>query len=363
VGVPGKDDNAEIRIGRRGAAGLVTLNRPKAQNALNAGMRRALAEAFPSYARDPQVYAVVMRSAVAGSFSAGGDVRELLEWARTRPDEAHRALAAEYAFNWLHECFSKPTISLIDGHVMGSGVGITAYGTHRVAGECYRFAMPETAIGFFPDDGVAHIFARMPNEIGLYLGLTGRSIGRADAYRLGLVTHTIPAPRFDEIEAAIADADPVDPLLDARHEDPGPADIDRYAEIIAGCFSAPTLEEIIGRLGAERREADWCKGVLADLAKRAPASLKITLRHIRQARALDLRLTLMVDYRLAARMVLAPDFQEGVRALLIDKDHAPRWKPERIEDVTEAMVERAFEPMPGSELVLRTRQEMQAARV
>jgi enoyl-CoA hydratase len=296
-------------------------------------------------------------------FCAGGDVRELVQLTRTEPEHARRSLAAEYAFNWLHECFSKPTVSLIDGPVMGSGVGITLYGTHRVAGEGYRFSMPETAIGFFPDDGVAHAFAHLPHDIGLYLGLTGRAIGRADAYGLGLVTHTIPARCFAEIEAAVIDADPIDPVLDGRHEEPGDGDLDRYADNIARCFSAPTLGEVFDRLRSERQERDWCDGVLADLAQRAPLSLAITLRHIREARALDLRHTLMVDYRLACRMIAAPDFAEGVRARLIDKDHSPRWRPERIEDVTEAMVERAFQPMPAAEFVLPTRQEMQAARV
>lgn len=359
----GRDQDAGILIDRRGSAGLVTLQRPEALNALNAGMRERLAHAFPAFARDPQVYAVVLKSSLAGTFCVGGDVRELLEWVRTEPGLARRALAAEYAFNWLHECFSKPTVSLIDGRVMGSGVGITLYGTHRVAGERYQFSMPETSIGFFPDDGVAHAFARMPHEIGVYLGLTGRPIGRADAYRLGLATHAIPAGRFAEIEAAAIDADPIDPVLDSRHEDPGPADIDRYAEIVDRCFSAATLPEIFNRLRNERREREWCDGVLADLAQRAPASLAITLRHIRESGALDLRQTLMVDYRIACRMIVASDFREGVRARLIDKDNAPRWQPERIEDVTEGIIERAFQPMPGADLALPTRQEMQAARV
>jgi enoyl-CoA hydratase len=152
-------------------------------------------------------------------------------------------------------------------------------------------------------------------------------------------------------------------VLDGRQEDPGPGDLDRYAETIARCFSAPTLVEILDRLRGERQQRQWCDGVLADLAQRAPLSLAIAERHIREAHALDLRHALMVDYRLACRMIAAPDFAEGVRARLIDKDQAPRWRPGRIEDATQATIERAFEPMPGAELVLPTRQEMQAARV
>ncbi len=167
-----------------------------------------------------------MRSLIGSSseraFCAGGDVREMAEWGRTRMAEARQSLAAEYALNWALDRFVKPTVSLIDGVVMGGGVGISLYGTHRVAGERYRFAMPETGIGLFPDDGVSHVLARMPDEIGMYLALTGRSVGPADAYRLELVTHCIPARQFAEIQAAVREADPVDPVLDTRHEEPGP---------------------------------------------------------------------------------------------------------------------------------------------
>lgn len=359
----GADEAAGISIDRRGAAGLVTLHRPQARNALTTGMRERLAEAYPSFARDPQIYGVVLKSATAGMFSAGGDVRELLQLVGSEPDRALRSLAAEYKLIWLHECFSKPTVSLIDGPVMGSGVGITLYGTHRVAGEGYRFAMPETAIGFFPDDGMAYVFAQMPHRIGVYLALTGRSIGRADALKLGLATHAIPATKFAEVEAAVIDADPIDPVLDSRHEDPGPADLDHYAEVIARCFSGSTVAEIVANLQGERQERAWCDGVLADLGVRSPLALAVTLRHIREARALDLRLTLTVDYRIARQMIAAPDFAEGVRAMLIDKDRTPRWRPAHIGDVTDGMIERAFRPAPGAELVLPTRQEMQAARV
>lgn len=217
-----KGEGADIRTGVQGAAGIVTLGRPRALNALTTAMRAEMAAAFPKWARDPQIYCVVVRSTSPKAFSAGGDVRELTAWAREDMPRARKALAAEYGLNWLLECFSKPTISLIDGAVMGSGVGISLYGTHRVAGEKYKFAMPETAIGLFPDVGVAHALARMPDEVGVYLGLTGRAIGRADALALGLVTHCVPGESFDAITAALAEADPVDPVLDSRHVDPRP---------------------------------------------------------------------------------------------------------------------------------------------
>ena len=358
------DDRKDIRIACEGAAAIITLDRPRALNALTAAMRAEMGAGFPKWARDPQIYCVVIRSTSPKAFSAGGDVRELTAWAREDMGKARQALAAEYGLNWLLECFSKPTISLINGAVMGSGVGISLYGTHRVAGEGYKFAMPETAIGLFPDVGVAHALARMPDEVGIYLGLTGRAIGRADALALGLVTHCVPAESFDVIAAALKDADPVDPVLDGRHVDPGPGELVALRPVIARCFGAGSVAEIIGRLRAETGElADWAGKVTDELERMSPLSLAVTLRHIRNARAMNLREVLQVDYRLACRFLAGWDFREGVRAALIDKDGAPEWRPAGIGAVTRDMVDGYFAGMGAEELVLPTRAEMQEARV
>ncbi len=289
----------------------------------------------------------------------------MVRWGREDRARARRAFKDEYALNWLHECFSKPTISLIDGPVMGSGVGISLFGTHRVAGEKYRFAMPETAIGLFPDVGAAWPLSRMPDNIGMYLGLTGRSIGPADAYALGLLTHCIPAARFEEIKAALADTWPVDTVLDDHAgRSRARASSRRTRRTSPTASRRRRVEEIVARLGVVGGKArDWAEGVIADLDARSPISLKVTHRHIRDARALDLRQTLSVDYRLACRFLDGHDFYEGVRAALIDKDGKPKWQPARLEDVTPAMVEDYFVPMGADELALPTRPEMQAARV
>jgi len=351
----------DILIATDRAAARVTLNRPQALNALTTPMRAAMANTFPGWARDPEVYAVIIASSSARAFCAGGDLREMTEWGRCRRPEAIRSLAEEYALNWLLECFTKPTVSLIDGVVMGSGVGISLYGTHRVAGEGYRFAMPETGIGLFPDDGVSWAFARMPDAIGTFLALTGRAIGRADAYRLGLATHCIRASAFSEICAGLADADVVDTLLDERHEDPGPGELEPLQPAIARCFAPDTVEGILAALEAERGSAQtWAQGVLKDLAARSPTSLKIAHRHVRMARDLDLRDTLIGDFRLARRCLEAQDLYEGVRAVLIDRDHAPKWRPPRLQDVSDAMVDAYFRPLGADELVLPTRARMQA---
>jgi enoyl-CoA hydratase len=360
-GSEGETAPADIVIGSDRAAALVTLNRPQALNALTTSMRAAMARAFPRWARDPEIYAVVVSSASERAFCAGGDLREITDWGKNRREDALRSLAEEYALNWQLECFFKPTVSLIDGVAMGSGVGISLYGTHRVAGERYRFAMPETGIGLFPDDGVCWAFARMPDAIGTYLALTGRAIGRADAYRLGLATHCIPARRFGEIRASLAAADTVDPVLDDRHEDPGPGELEALRPAIARCFSDDTVEGILDRLKSERGAvATWAQGVVEDLAARSPISLKITLRHVQCARTLDLRATLIEDYRLACRCLEGQDLYEGVRAVLIDRDRKPRWNPARLQDVSEATVEAYFAPLGAKELQLPSRARMQA---
>lgn len=353
-----------LKVECTGSLALVTLARPRALNALTQHMRTRFSEHLWSFARDPQVYAVVLQSESPRAFSAGSDVREVIGIARTDLAAGLKLFADEYALNWQCECFSKPTVPLIDGMVMGGGVGITQYGTHRVAGENYAFAMPETLIGLFPDIGACHVLARLPGHVGMYLGLTGATVGRADAYALGLVTHCIGASKFEAIKAGLAETWPVDPLLDERHEDCGPGVLAPYHELIDRCFSAPTVEDILARLDAESGGgAAWAREVAADLRRRSPLSLKITHRHIRWSVGRDLRQVLEIDYRLAARILEADgDFYEGVRAALIDKDGAPRWSPARLEDVTDAMLDGMFKPLGAGELVLPSREEMQAAR-
>lgn len=355
----------DVEVRRNGAAAIVSLNRTRALNALTVAMRDEIARAIPGFARDHNLYIVVFRSTNPKAFSAGGDVRELIGMYRDEPSKAYTAFADEYRLNWTLDCFSKPTVSLIDGMVMGSGVGISLYNTHRVAGAGYKFAMPETAIGLFPDVGVAHVLARLPDEIGTYLGLTGRTIARADAYRLGLVTHCIEATRFDDIEAALADARPVDVLLDDLHQDPGPGDLEGVTPMIARCFKGSSVEEIIAALkSVSGPDSGFADGVLADLAKRSPTSLKITLRHLRQAAGMDLREVLIVDQRLACRCLAGHDFAEGVRAALIDKDNQPVWQPATLDDVGAAAVDAYFAPLSdGQELTLASRAEMQASRI
>lgn len=363
-GTPASDMALGIRIARRHAAGCVELARPERCNALTLGMRRALAAAYPRFARDPMIYAAVIRSVAEHVFSAGADLRELIELVQGEDRAAlWRAVGDALGLCWQHECFSKPTVSLIDGAVMGGGVGISLFGTHRVAGESYRFASPETGIGLAPSNGLCHALARLPGSIGVYLALTGYAISRADAFRLGLATHCIAARHFDEIERHIASADPVDAVLDPLHRDPGPGDLVALEPVIGRCFSAPSVEEIIGRLEAERGSHEtWARELAARLRRRSPLALKVAHRLLAKAGGLDLRGVLELDYRVTCRMIEAQDFRQGAQAALSPTQRAPAWNPARLEDVNETMVSNVFPPSADLVLALPNRDEMQARR-
>ncbi len=352
-----------LRIAQTGAVLQVVLERPRALNALNHDMKTVLADTLPKFARNPDIYIVVYRATQLRAFCAGGDIRELTGLAERDIAAAKETLATEYAMNWMMDCYPKPSVALMDGATMGSGVGISQYCTHRVAAAGYAFAMPETAVGFFPDVGMAHILARMPDAVGIYLALTGRTIGRADAYHLGLVTHCIEAQMFDAVVTALADAQPVDPLLDERHADPGEAGLAVHRPCIASCFTRESVAEIFAALERARdghHDPDWIDGVLADLARRSPTSLKVTHAYLRQSARRNLRENLIADYHLACRFLTLPDFREGVRAVLIDKDGKPQWKPACLEDLPDGDVAailasvdaRDFELPPADYLVV-----------
>jgi enoyl-CoA hydratase len=355
---------SKLAVQRSGALQTFTLTRPKVLNALDDEMCRIISAEIPRVARNPDIYIVALLSGSSRAFCAGGDVLALTGEAKRDIESAKTYLRNEYSLDWLLECFSKPTVSLINGVCMGSGVGLTAYNTHRVAGENYKWAMPETKIGLFPDVGVAHVLAKLPWPIGLYLGLTGRAVGREEAQWLGLVTHCIHSSHFAEILANLTEAEPVDPMLDGLNEIQEIGQLQKETSPIRDHFSAPTLADIFKSLAkAETTGSEWAKAALADLRRCSPVSLALTDRHIRAARALDIRQTLIEDYRLAVRCLGNRDFHEGVRAALRDKDGQPKWCPARYEDLSSELIEPYFAPLGDAELVLPSRTEMQAARV
>jgi enoyl-CoA hydratase len=347
----------DLIVREEGRAGLLTLNRPKALNALTLPMIRTLETQYVKWAANPRTYGIVLDAVPGRAFCGGGDIRALTDYARADPEGALQFFREEYQHNWSLERFTKPNVSLINGIVMGGGVGISLYGTHRVAGENLVFAMPETGIGFFPDIGGGYFLSRFPGETGMYLGLTGNSVGRADAFYLGVATHCVDAAEFDPIRRAMIEGDPIDPVLDSLHRNPGESALGRLRPAIDRIFSADSVEAILARLDSETgQHADWARETAATIRQRAPLALKIAFRQIREGRhKRSLKEELAVEYRLVNRMLLHPDLQEGVRSQIIDKDRSPKWQPATLAEVTDEMVHACFAPLPAGDLQLEDR--------
>jgi len=344
----------DVIFREEGRAAFITLNRQHALNALTHDMISSINRQYLKWAANPRTYGVVLEAAPGRAFSVGGDLRALMESTQSGLENALAFFRDEYQHNWTLECFTKPNVALIDGMVMGGGVGCCVYGTHRVAGEGLRFGMPEASIGFFPDIGGGYVLSRFPGETGLYLALTGGTVGRADAYHLGFASHCVAAADFDKIRHAMIESDPIDPVLDGLHQEPGASEIASLQPAIDRIFSAASVEEILERLDTEAGpHSGWARETAATMRRNAPLSLKVTFRQLRMARSMPtLKEALIVDFRLASRLASAPDFREGVRAVLIDKDRSPKWHPASLQEVTQSMVEACFAPLGTGELPL-----------
>jgi enoyl-CoA hydratase len=314
----------------RGRLGLLTLNRPEALNAIDLAMAAVMRVALEDWRGDPAIAAVAVRGA-GKAFSAGGDVRAAYHARGSAP----AFFAAEYALIRLIHEYPKPYIALMDGVAMGGGAGLSVHGAYRVATENTRFAMPETAIGFYPDVGATWFLPRLAGETGAYLALTGARLGAADLMHTGLATQITPAAGLEALLADLAEGDAVAAL--ARHAVPaGAADLPHHEAAIGRCFAFDRVEDILGALEAESSE--WAGGVAAALAGLSPTSLKVTLRQMRLGRGIGFAAALEIERRLTARFLAGHDFYEGVRAALIDRDRRPRWQPARLEEVDDTTV-------------------------
>lgn len=346
----------EIVLERVGRVGSVTLNRPRALNALTQPMVVALDARLREWADDPAVAAVVVRGAAREDgrvpFCAGGDIRLLYD-RRADPERRFAVVfyAQEYRLNALIFRYPKSYVALIDGVVMGGGVGVSVHGSHRVMTERALFAMPETGIGLFPDVGATWFLPRLRGKAGLYLGLTGARIGAADALYLGLATHVVPSDALRALDerlcaAALAgDARAaVDRLVAACAVAPGEAPLAARQAEIDRCFAADSVEGIVAALEAEG--SDWARETRATLLQKSPTSLKIAFRQLTACGARGFEEALALEYRLAMHCNLGVDFFEGIRAQVVDKDRRPRWRPARLEEVTAAMVDAHFARPP-----------------
>jgi enoyl-CoA hydratase/carnithine racemase len=355
----------EILLGREGSVATLTINRPKALNALTLDNYRRFAPALRAWAVDPSVHAVVVRGAGERAFCAGGDVRAVYEAGRGisgDPDLPAIFFREEYELIRRIHRFPKPYIAVIDGITMGGGAGISVNGAYRIATERTLFAMPETAIGLFPDVGATRFLNRCPGSVGRYLGLTGARLGAADALYCGFATHFVPHDRVTELVGALGvvvletgkDGDRIDKTLAHFAQDPGSASLATLRPEIDRCFAGGSVEKIFDALAAEAKaggaHADWAAETQAGLLTKSPTSLKITLRQLVVGRDYDLEAALALEYRLTQHVMAAHDFYEGVRAMLIDKDQKPRWQPATLAEVGDDMVDIFFAPIADREL-------------
>ena len=348
----------DIRFDRQGPLGIVTLDRPQALNALTLEMAAALDDRLTAWAEDADVAAIVIRSAGGRAFCAGGDIRALYEAGRRRDPYVRDFYRTEYRLNHRIKTYGKPYIALIDGIVMGGGVGLSVHGSHRVVTERCQFAMPETGIGFFPDVGGSWFLPRCPGRLGTYLGLTGARLGAADALYCGAATHYVASDDLARLQGALEQASwqgdhgvVVATLLDGMAGDPGAPPLVRHREAIDRCFGGDTIEEIMSRLALEKTV--WADETMAILQRKSPTSLKVTLRQLRLGGGLsDFAAAMRMEYRMALHTVAGQDFYEGVRAAVIDKDQAPQWQPATLAGISEAMVGHYFEPASEPDLEL-----------
>ncbi|HEX5080170.1 MAG TPA: enoyl-CoA hydratase/isomerase family protein [Geminicoccaceae bacterium] len=348
----------EIRFACRGELMVVTLNRPQALNALTLSMCRALDEGLRAWQADPTIGAVLIKGAGERAFCAGGDIRWLYHVLTTQGVAAAvRFYAVEYPMNARLHHFGKPWIALLDGITMGGGVGVSVHGSHRIVTGRTMVAMPETGIGMFPDVGATFMLPRLPGALGLYLGLTGARLGAADCLHAGIGTAHVASDRLEALEAALAETplrdEPfaaVDGVLARFRSDPGPAPLAELRPRIDACFGRQSLAAVLAALADET--SGWGAAQARELAQKSPTSLAVTFRQLCKGATLDFDSAMRLEYRLVHRCMAGHDFREGVRALLIDKDQHPRWCPDRLDDVSDAMVDDYFAPLPDGELAL-----------
>ncbi|MYR06950.1 enoyl-CoA hydratase/isomerase family protein [Gordonia sp. SID5947] len=338
-----------------GRLATLTLNRPKSINALDHPMVTVMDELLRGWAGDDDVAAVVLVGAGERGLCAGGDIVAIhrdaaaLSGDPVADDAAAAACASaefwrdEYRLNADIARYPKPYVAIMDGIVMGGGVGISAHANTRIVTDRTRLAMPEVGIGFVPDVGGTHLLARVPDNLGIYAGLTASHLSGADAIALGLADHFVPADDLDAFRAAIEGTSVAEALAKYAQQPPA-SKVDAQRTWIRDAFAADTVAEIIERCRAVGTE-DADK-VAASIAAKSPLALAVTLRSLRDEKP-TLSETLVREYRVSLRSLLNPDMAEGIRAQVIDKDRSPSWRHPDHSAVTAAEVDEFFAPLPG----------------
>jgi enoyl-CoA hydratase len=336
----------------------ITLNRPQALHALTTHMCANMTQALLAWRDDPSIRAVLLDHAPGTrGFCAGGDIRMIAESATGDGKDARAFFFTEYRLNHLLFHYPKPVVALIDGVTMGGGVGISMPARFRIATENTTYAMPETGIGLFPDVGGGWYLPRKPEKIGMWLALTGARLKAADCLIAGIATHYMPTEILAAARAQIAGAAQthdagraLDSGLNAMHESAGrPKELlPDNVDLIDRVFALDSVEAIFAAL--DREPGDWAKAQLTTLRTKSPQTLKVTFRQLREgARMTSFTDEMRQEYRIACRVSAMHDFQEGVRAVVVDKDNKPAWNPATLEGVTEALLDEIFAPLPPGE--------------
>lgn len=342
-------ETQDVLISVEGGVGRLRLNRPKAIHALTHEMCTAMSEALLSWRDDAGVRLVMIDHAEGRGFCAGGDIRMLAESGAADGVAARAFFHDEYRLNHLLFTYAKPVIAFMDGITMGGGVGISQPARYRIATERTMYAMPESGIGLFPDVGGGWYLSRLPGRTGEFLALTGARIDGAECIALGLSTHYVTSDGLDALKTAlIADPNDAGAIVEAAAQAPPPARIVENRERIDRLFASDSLETILAALEADGGE--WAQKELATLATKSPLTCTVSLRLLAQGRDhVDFAEEMKVEYRVATHLCQRHDFIEGVRALIVDKDNAPKWDPATAGGVTPHMLDQIFAPLPDAE--------------
>ena len=343
----------EVFFEKKGSLGLITLNRPEALNALTLNMVRLIHPTLKKWEEDNEIKTVAVTAVGDKAFCAGGDIRALYDWGKNNDKKATGFYYEEYQLNQLIKSYTKPYISFVNGIVMGGGVGISVHGSYRVAGENYSFAMPETGIGLFPDVGGSFFLSRLKNNVGMYLALTGSRIKSSDAIELGIAEYFIQSENFDDIFKQLSEGITPDEVLSSFNSNKVNSDLKNDFEKINELFSGNSLEDIFERL--ENDNSDFSQKNLSLLRSKSPTSLNITFRQIKNGSELNFEDCMKMEFRMVTKVMNDHDFYEGVRALIIDKDNNPAWKPETVEEVSDEEIDEFFKYLEDNELKFNTR--------
>ena len=341
----------ETIIERRGCAGFILLNRPGMLNALTLGMVRSIAGALDDFERDASIHRIVIMSAGGRAFCAGGDLRALYE--RGRDGDIAPLLAMwrqEYQLNWRLKTYPKPIVALVDGIVMGGGVGLCAYSKHIIVSERLLYAMPEVGIGFIPDIGATWFLPRLPHRFGVYLALTGARIDAGDTLALGLASAFASSARFAALAHALESAGDIELIL-ARFTETAPKSrVLETAAALAPCLAGASCTQILAAL--ERSPLAFAQQAALAMQGKSPTSQAIVLRQMQLGASLSFDEALKLEFRIVSRIAAAHDFYEGVRAAIIDKDGRPHWRPENAHALETAAIDAYFAPLGDHELDL-----------